>query len=111
MSTSNVILTPPDFDESKTTWREYKKEVEVWSSLTTLGQEKQGPALWMALKGKAKDAVKEMEISDIKKEDGLTVMMKKLDDVFKTDDNQAAYLAYRDFENFIRPSEMSFKIS
>ena len=109
MSTSNVILTPPDFDENKTTWREYKKEVEVWSSLTSLSQEKQGPALWMALKGKAKEAVKEMEISDIKKDDGLTLMMEKLDEVFKTDDNQAAYLAYRDFENFVRPPEMSFQ--
>ena len=102
-------LAPPDYDENKTTWREYKKEIEVWSSLTSLPKEKHGPALWMALKGKAKEAVKEMEISEIKVENGLGVMITKLDKLFKTDDNQAAYLAYRDFENLIRPTEMNFQ--
>ena len=110
MATSGSgILIPPDFDEKKWTWREYKKEVEVWASLTNLCKPKQGPALWMALKGKAKEAVKEMEISEIKSENGLSIMLEKLDALFKTDDNQAAYLAYRDFESFVRPSEMSFQ--
>ena len=108
-TSSNALLTPPDFDENKMTWREYKKEIEVWSSLTNLSKDKQGPALWMALKGKAKEAVKEMEISEIKKDSGLSDMMAKLDLLFKTDDNQAAYIAYRDFENFVRPMEMSFQ--
>ena len=109
MAASHALVTPPDFDESKMTWREYKKEIEVWSSLTNLAKEKQGPALWMALKGKAKEAVKEMEISEIKENDGLTAMMEKLDIVFKTDDNQAAYLAYRDFESFVRPPHMKLQ--
>ena len=102
-------LAPPDYHENKTTWREYKKEIEVWSSLTSLPKKKHGPALWMALKGKAKEAVKEMEITEIKVENGLGVMIAKLDKLFKTDDNQAAYLAYRDFENLIRPTEMNFQ--
>ena len=60
MAASHALVTPPDFDESKMTWREYKKEIEVWSSLTNLAKEKQVPALWMALKGKAKEAVKKI---------------------------------------------------
>ena len=71
----NALIAPPDYDESKMTWREYKKEVEVWSTLTNLSKHKQGPALWMALKGKAKEAVKDMEISEIKKDTGLDDMM------------------------------------
>ena len=63
----------------------------------------------MALKGKAKEAVKDMEISEIKKDTGLDDMMAKLDLLFKTDDNQAAYIAYRDFENLLRPPDMSFQ--
>ena len=109
MTTAHHALAPPDYDENKTTWREYKKEIDVWSSLTSLPKEKHGPALWMALKGKAKDAVKEMEIKDIKVDNGLEVMIEKLDALFKTDENQAAYLAYRDFENLLRPPEMSFQ--
>ena len=84
MATSGSgILIPPDFDEKKWTWREYKKGVEVWASLTNLCKPKQGPALWMALKGKAKEAVKEMEISEIKSETGLSTMLEKLNALFR----------------------------
>ena len=57
-SGTNTIISPPIFDEAKMTWREYKKEIEVWSMLTSLSKQKRGPALWMNLKGKAKEAVK-----------------------------------------------------
>ena len=108
-SGTNTIISPPIFDEAKMTWREYKKEIEVWSMLTSLSKQKRGPALWMNLKGKAKEAVKEMDLNEIKAEDGLEKMIRKLDEIFKTDDNQAAYMAYRDFENFVRPQDMNFQ--
>ena len=99
--------TPPDYDSKKHTWKTYKKEVEVWSSWTKLEDAKKGPALWSTLTGKAKEAVQEMELDEIKAADGLTKILNKLDEVFKTDINQEAYLAYRDFETFSRSSDMS----
>jgi len=89
-SGSSLIINPPIFDETKMTWREYKKEIEVWSMLTNLDKQKRGPALWMSLKGKAKEAIKEMDLNEIKAENGLDEMIRKLDEIFKTDDNQAA---------------------
>ena len=83
-SGTNTIISPPIFDEAKMTWREYKKEIEVWSMLTSLSKQKRGPALWMNLKGKAKEAVKEMDLNEIKAEDGLEKMIRKLDEIFKT---------------------------
>jgi hypothetical protein len=108
-SGTNTIISPPIFDEAKMTWREYKKEIEVWSMLTSLSKQKRGPALWMNLKGKAKEAVKEMDLNEIKAEDGLEKMISKLEDVFNTVANQAAYMAYRDFENFVKPQNMNFQ--
>lgn len=46
--------SPPVFDENVHTWKEYKKELSMWKSLTSLEKEKQGPALYLSLKGKAK---------------------------------------------------------
>jgi hypothetical protein len=63
----------------------------------------------MALKGKAKEAVQEMTLDEIKADDGFEQMIEKLDAVFKTDDNQAAYMAYRDFETFARPADMTIQ--
>ena len=108
-SGSSLIINPPIFDETKMTWREYKKEIEVWSMLTNLAKQKRGPALWMSLKGKAKEAIKEMDLNEIKAENGLDEMIRRLDEIFKTDNNQAAYMAYKNFETFIRPQEMSFQ--
>ena len=106
---SEKLIGPPAFDENSCTWREYKKEVLVWQSFTNLPAARQGPALWMTLKGKAKEAVKDMELESIKSDTGIDEMIQKLDEVFRTDDNQAAYLAYRDFETYVRPTEMSMQ--
>ena len=106
---SEKIIGPPNYDEKIYTWKEYKKEVDVWATLTNLRKPKQGPALWMALKGKAKEAVQEMTLDEIKSDNGFEQMIEKLDAVFKTDDNQAAYMAYRDFETFVRPADMTIQ--
>ena len=106
---SEKIIGPPNYDEKIYTWKEYKKEVDVWATLTNLRKPKQGPALWMALKGKAKEAVQEMTLDEIKSDNGFEQMIEKLDAVFKTDDNQAAYMAYRDFKTFVRPADMTIQ--
>ena len=103
------IIGPPNYDEAKFSWKEYKKEVEVWAMLTNLPKKKQGPALWMSLSGKAKEAIQDMDIDEIKADDGLHTMMAKLDSLFKVDDNQEAYLAYRTFETFLRPVDMKMQ--
>ena len=100
------IVGPPNFDEKTFSWKEYRKEIEVWASLTNLPKKKQGPALWMSLSGKAKEVVQDMDLDEIKADDGISKMIRKLDAVFKIDDNQAAYIAYRNFETFTRPADM-----
>jgi hypothetical protein len=101
--------TPPAYDEEKYSWREYKKELEVWVELTSLPKRKQGPALFITLKGKAKEAISDMEIAELTDEVGFANMIAKLDNLFKKDENQEAYLAYKDFENFRRSQDMKIK--
>jgi len=109
MATSSNKLGPGDFDESKYTWKNYKKEVEVWSKFTKLSDDKKGPALWCSLTGKAKEAIQEMEIAEISAADGLQKIIDKLDTLFKIDENQAAYMAYQEFESFVRSPDISLQ--
>ena len=80
---SEKIIGPPNFDEKAFSWKEYKKEIEVWASLTNLPKKKQGPVLWMSLSGKAKEVVQYMDLDEIKADDGLRKMLAKLDVFFK----------------------------
>ena len=109
MASSSNKLGPGDFDESKYTWKNYKKEVEVWSKFTALAEDKKGPALWCSLTGKAKEAIQDMEIDEISHADGLKKIIDRLDALFKIDENQAAYMAYQEFESFKRPSNISLQ--
>ena len=107
MATSSDKVGPGDFDEGKCTWKHYKNEVEVWSRFTKLPDNKKGPALWCSLTGKAKKAIRDMDIDEISHADGLKKIIDKLDAVFKIDENQAAYMAYQEFESLLRPSDVS----
>ena len=72
-------------------------------------KEKQGPAFYLSLTGKAREAALEVPIDDMKEEDGLESILVKLDKLFEQDLNQSAYLAYEQFGNFKRPLNMPMK--
>ena len=45
--------------------------------------------------------------SELLADDGVSKLIKKLDDLFLIDKNRRAFLAYQDFDKFRRPSAMS----
>ena len=109
MATNATKNFPPSFDESNYTWKEYKKELSMWQSITSLDKKQQGPALYLALKGKAKDVTKDVDSDKITAEDGLDTIVKALDDIFKKYENQEAYMTYKQFEEYKRPRDMKVK--
>ena len=101
-------IPPPEFSESMS-WTDYKKEIKIWQALTTLDDAKQGPCLYLSLKGKAREAALELDIDAIKGEDGVNLILKRLDELYLEDTTQTAYLAYQNFETFKRPETMNMK--
>ena len=101
-------IPPPEFSESMS-WTDYKKEIKIWQALTTLDDAKQGPCLYLSLKGKAREAALELDIDAIKGEDGVNLILKRLDELYLEDTMQTAYLAYQNFETFKRPETMNMK--
>ena len=101
-------VPPPEFSESMS-WTDYKKEIEIWQALTTLDDEKQGPCLYLSLKGKAREAALELDLAKIKGKDGVKLILQRLDELYLEDTTQTAYLAYQSFETFKRPEDMKMK--
>ena len=101
--------SPPVFEEGVQSWKDYKKELMMWKTLTSLDEAKLGPALYLSLKGKSKEVIKDIGIEEIAVKGGLDKIVSALDSVYKKDENQEAYLAYKTFEEFKRPKDMKVK--
>ena len=58
-------IPPPELTESMS-WTDYKKEIKIWQALTMSTAEKQGPWLYLLLKGKVREATLELDLDNIK---------------------------------------------
>ena len=107
-TTVKVLQTPPSFagDDSKeyTTW---KNELEIWKRVTDVAKRKQGLLVVMALTGRARQIGLQLKADELDRDNGLDVLVKKLDECYKRDDTDYAYEAYSTFEKFTRVEGMS----
>ena len=75
---SHNIKAPPALSKSSS-YETWLKEIEIWKAFTEIPVAKQGPAIFLALEGKAREAVLELDIGEIKGENGIDNIVKKLD--------------------------------
>ena len=87
-------------------YQTWVRDIKVWRMLTDLKKEKYGPAIYLSIFGKARDAVSAIETEDIGKENGADTILKKLDEIYLKDKNTRAYLAFKTFYNFRRTAGM-----
>ena len=66
-------------------WTDYK--IKIWQALTTLDDKKQGPCLYLSLKGKAREAALELDIDKIKGKvkDRVDLILQRLDESYLED--------------------------
>ena len=88
-------------------YSEWKHEIKVWQAFTNIEKSKMGPALFLSLSGSARDAAREVSIEVLNSGTGLDELIKKLDELYLKDENNAAFEAYDVFERYERPSGMS----
>ena len=105
---SHSIKAPPALSKS-ISYETWLKEIEIWKLYTDTPVEKQGPAIFLTLEGKAREAVLELDIKDISGADGCKNIVAKLDTLYLKDKAQVAYEAYDKFEQFQRAPEMTMK--
>ena len=106
MASSENFKAPPSLKKSSS-YESWQKELQIWQAFTNLPVKKQGPAIFLTLEGKAKEAALELDVAKISSDTGVAELLKKLDELYLADKVQTAYEAYDAFEKFHRPAEMS----
>ena len=105
---SSSYKAPPSLSKCAA-YETWLKEIKIWRAFTDLPVKKQGPAIFLTLEGKAREAVLELPIEKISADNGVESIVEHLDKLYLKDKAQSAYEAYENFEKFRRPSEMSMK--
>lgn len=77
---------PPAFSERES-YRSHRNNVELWSNLTNLAPEKQGPSLLRRLKGEAKNAAATLPIKKMCSPSGLECMLAQLNKSYAVDES------------------------
>ena len=102
------IKQPPVFNPEDDDYTSWKADLEIWQMYTDINSRKQGPAVYLSLKGRARDAIRGVTTDQIGAEDGVKAIINKLDEVFQSDLNTRAYCAFKDFVNYRRKSGENF---
>ena len=106
MTEKNNIKTPSTL-RGNLLYENWKKEIIIWQHIPKLESKKQALAIFLSLKGKARETILEIDIESLNKEDGVEKVLVQLDKVRFKDKIELVYQAYDTFEKFKRPSEMS----
>ena len=105
---SNIKSPPifnPDEDDDCCAW---KNDVEIWQAFTKEEPRRQGPAVHLSLKGRARKAVRGISINDLKKDDGVEEIRRILDEIFQSDEKARAYHSFKDYVEYRWNSDQNF---
>ena len=80
---------PPSLTSS-TCYEEWLKAIEIWQAFTGLTDEKQGPAIFLTLEGKAREILN-LDITEIKAKNSVENNVKALNKLYLKDKLQMAY--------------------
>ena len=83
------------------------RELEIWQCVTDLESTKQGPAIYLSLSQKIRQECADISVNELNAENGVTLLINKLKDLYAKDTDQLSYTAYEQFETFCRPIEMN----
>ena len=107
MSVKNPPIFNPEVDDDYSSW---KTDIGVWKLFTDVKLEKIAPAVYLSLKGKARDVVRSMKPEDIGKADGsgYDKLIAELDKVYLKDEASRMFCALKEFYEFRREGGMDF---
>ena len=101
---SSVIKNPPLLDDLEN-YEQWKEDVLMWKEVTDLSKNKQALAVHLTLKGQAKEVANQVSTVDKKKDNGLEILLDKLDETFLKEPERRKFMAYQDFEECLRKDE------
>ncbi|KAK3872293.1 hypothetical protein Pcinc_022626 [Petrolisthes cinctipes] len=95
---------PPKLDK-ELSYESWRKDIEIWSKITDLSKKKQALAIHLSLDGRARVATSEIEVRDLKADNGVEVLLGKLDGLFLVDEGRRQFTAFQDLYNLRRQGD------
>ena len=95
----------PDEDDDYVAWR---NDIEIWKLLTETKEEKLGLSVYLALKGQARDVVRNITPTDLNTADGYKRIMEELDRVYLKDQTTQGFCAFKEFYEYKRSAGQNF---
>ena len=78
------VKNPPKLSVSKS-YDDWVKLVEIWRDFTSVEKPKQALAVVLSLEGKAQEAALEIPKEDLAKDNGVDLVITRLDKIYKKD--------------------------
>ena len=108
MATASYTKAPPALSNSKS-YGDWKKLIKIWKEVTSLDKSKQALALVLSLEGEAQDAALQIESTDLSKDEGVDILLNRLDKLYTKDVLSEKYAALEAFETYRRPATLSIR--
>ena len=106
---SRSYKNPPEMRDDLL-YVDWKRELAIWTDFTDLDKNKQGPAVFLTLKGKARETVlADIDITKLKGDDGVKCITDVLDSLYVKNAADSAFSSFDNFITFKRPASMSIK--
>ena len=74
--------------------------------MTNLEKKQQGLVIYLSLPDKIRNSCRDVTVSKLNKDDGLNLLINKLEKLYVKDSKASAYLPYEKFESFQRPTDI-----
>ena len=104
-----TLKQPPVFDpDGGDTYQDWKSDVEVWKLFTKDEAKRIGPAVYLSLRGNAREAVRGIDTKELGADNGYDKIMEALDKVYLKDETTRAFCAIKSFIEYRRESGHGF---
>ena len=97
---------PPLLSNCKS-YEDWLLEIDTWQGFTKKDEIKQGPAIFLSLVGKARQAVRNIAPVQIKRKDGVMEIIEVPAKLYQRDEIQLGFETYDTIARFRPPADMS----
>ena len=78
------------------------REIKLWQCVTELSIKQQGPAIYLWLPSKIRQAYIHISVQSLSSDNGLSILLEKIKELYAKDKHSLTYMAYDTFETFHR---------
>ena len=108
MNLCHILETPPSLKQSEACGN-WVIEVNQWRNYTSLPKGVQGPAIYSTLKGKAREAVMQLNLEIICGDDGVVCIIELLHKLYLKGDIKLFFNTCSKFESLQRHEDMTIE--